>query len=104
MGLTDFSLSKLEHDDPRLKPAFLSGPGTTFCLEDPITHDVEPAIRVFRQPNRREKLDQILRRLPVQLRPYLSFDYISLLLMGTDGDARTWYELDRQNPSRLTCT
>ena len=104
MGLADFSLSKMEHDDPRFKVALLSDPRTTLCLEDPVRQDFEPAIRTLRQLGRPRKLDHILRTLPAQLRPHLSFDYISLVLMRGEGEARTWYEPDRQNPSRLTST
>jgi formate hydrogenlyase transcriptional activator len=104
MGLTDFSLSKMEYDDPRCKPALLSESGTTLCLEDPVRHDVEATIRMLRQPSRPQKLDHILRNLPVRLRSRLPFDYICLVLMRGNREGRIWYEPDGQNPSRLTST
>lgn len=46
MGLTDFSLHKVEHADSRFTDTLLSEPGWLFCLEEQIIGKVELPLTV----------------------------------------------------------
>ena len=104
MGMSDFSLRKPEHGDSRFTATLLSEPGGALGLEEHIIGEIEPLLRVFRRISGHQQLDQFLRSLPVQLRPYLSFDYMSVVLRKGDGDGKKWFVQDDQDPATLTCT
>src|SRR5271166_4992219 len=63
-----------------------------------------PRIPVFQEAHGPRKLDQLVMNLPSQLRPYLSFDRMSLVLREKDGAENIWYVLDHRDPFRLTFT
>jgi formate hydrogenlyase transcriptional activator len=104
VGMIDFSLRKPEHGDSRFTAMLLSEPGGALGLEEHIIGEIEPLLRVFRRISGHQQLDQFLRSLPVQLRPYLSFDYMSVVLRKGDGDGKKWFVQDDQDPATLTCT
>jgi formate hydrogenlyase transcriptional activator len=96
VGLTDFSLRHAERNNLRFPARASSADKQLFQGETPF--------RVFQSLRGQRKADELLQILPIHLRPYLSFDYISVMLRKEGGDGRTWYVLDGQDPSALTCT
>jgi formate hydrogenlyase transcriptional activator len=96
VGLTDSSLRNAERNNSLF-------PAGVFSAEKQLFQG-ESHFRVFQSLKGQRKVDELLQNLPVHLRPYLSFDYMSVMLRKEGGDGRTWYIPDGQDPSTLTCT
>ncbi len=90
--------------DSRFAVNLVPGPGRAFCVNEQILREAEPTVRLFQGRSAPWRLDQLLRGLPVQLRPHLSFDYMSLLLRREGEEGTMWYVPDPQDPSTLTRT
>jgi formate hydrogenlyase transcriptional activator len=104
MELTGFSLHSVKHEDSLFTPSLISGSEAAFSLEEQLGVNLEQRLPVFQDLNGQPKLDQLLRSLPGQLRQYLSFDYMSMVVRKEAGEGRLWYALQDHAPSTLTCT
>jgi formate hydrogenlyase transcriptional activator len=95
MELTGFSLRNAAHDQGFTARVPSEAVGVA-CLEEQTCSEPEPGVRLRQGLSAQRRLDQ--------MRPHLSFDYISLVVRKEAGDGSLWYVLDSQDPSTLTCT
>lgn len=105
MAWTDLSLHTLEeHRDPGFAARLLSESETAPGAKEAIAGEMAPLIRMFHGLGQQPDFERFLQSLPVRLRPYLSFHYLSLVLRKEDGSERRWYVPDGEDLSILAGT
>ena len=75
-------------------PPKVSEPLAALGAKEAIVRETAPLIPVFPGLGQQPDLDKFLQGLPVGLRPYLSLDYLSLVLKKEDGSERKWFVPD----------